>query len=115
MRGKKFAQKLLADIAYNQKLFLDRGEIWFLPMCKTLGWDISATFYNRFRIVLFVACVNPELIETSTKEIGDSWAKEYKEVVKAFTNVVKTAEEKKEIIYPHSFNLLKSIFPSIKF
>ena len=109
MRGADFAKKLVADIAFNQKLFLDRKEHWFIPMCETLGWDISTTFYKRFRIVLFAACVDPKLINTSTEDIGDSWATEYKKVKTAFFNVVKTAVEKKKILYPSTFNLLNYI------
>ena len=70
---------------------------------------------KRFRVVLFAACVDPKLINTSTEKIGDSWATEYKKVKTAFFNVVKTAVKKKKILYPSNFNLLKEIFPSISF
>ena len=61
---------------------------------------------KRFRIVLFASYVDPKLINTSTEDIGDSWATEYKKVKTAFFNVVKTVVKKKKILYPSTFNLL---------
>ena len=65
---------------------------------------------------LFVACVDPKLIDTSTKEIGDSWAQEYKKVKAVFFNVVKTAVKKKKILYPFlPLICLRKYFPPSNF
>ena len=60
MRAEEFAQKLCADVAFNQDMFLGRKAYWFRPLCENLGWKnpcISDSFENRYMVSLLVVCV----------------------------------------------------------
>ena len=82
-------------------------------MCEELGWILSDTFAQRFRVVLMVVCVDPALVEESTKDIQGSWGsgKNRDLVKKAFIKAVKEADAN-EIKYPKTLDLFKKLFPT---
>ena len=66
--------KLAIDIALHQQHFLGKdSQVWFRALCQTLGWEISSNFVRDFLIVLFVVCVDPEIMTSSTKNLGKQW------------------------------------------
>ena len=66
--------KLAIDIALHQQHFLGKDpQVWFRALCQTLGWEISSNFVRDFLIVLFVVCVDPEIMTGSTKNLGKQW------------------------------------------
>ena len=111
----EFAQKLAIEIAYDQGKFFGRPKYWFRVMCDTLTsrWSISEKFVATFLVVLFVVCVDPDLIKSSTDALGTAWfGKDRASVRKALIDVVKAAEENTEDIkYPKTFKLFKVLFP----
>ena len=68
MRGTEYAMAPAADIVYNQRMFWGKRDYWFQPLCKqlSLGWNIGEHFKERFRIVSFVVCCDPNLFQDST-------------------------------------------------
>ena len=86
MKGTEYAMALAADIAYNQKMFWGKKDYWFLPLCEQLGWDIKDHFKERFRIVFFVVCCDPNLVQDSTNHLKKTWSNSAvrTKVVKAF-------------------------------
>ena len=86
MRGTKYAMTLAADIAYNQRMFWGKRDYWFQPLCEQLGWDIKDHFKERFRIVFFVVCCDPNLVQDSTNHLKKTWSNSAvrTKVVKAF-------------------------------
>jgi len=118
--GKKnatdYTKKLAIDIALHQEKFLGKNpQIWFRALCETLGWDISANFFRYYLIVLFVVCVDPELIANSTKNLGKQWfGKDRIQVKKAFADAVKAGvQDPENMKFPKTFQLFKVIFPGI--
>merc|ERR1711964_397942 len=59
--AKKYAMALACDIALHQDMFWGKKDYWFQPLCEKLGWDITDQFKDRFRIILFVVCVDENL------------------------------------------------------
>ena len=112
MRATNYAKKLAIDIAYNQHMFLGKKDYWFQPLCEKLGWEISDLLARRWRVVLFVVCADPKLIDKCTKDIEGSWACHRGPVTNALKNAAKKAEQKNKIKYPSTFALFKKLFPS---
>ena len=112
MRATEYAKKLAIDIAYNQHMFHGKRDYWFQVQCEKLGYDISENLARRWRIVLFVVCVDPKLINKSTKNIPKNWSSHRQKVTEAFKSVIKKAQESNEILYPLTFKLFKTLFPT---
>ena len=113
MRGKEFAMRLAAEVMWNQTLFLGKKKYWFQPMCETLGWELSDTFVDRFLIVLLVVCADPDLIDSTTKDLSSSWNNDQIRVKAAFASAVYKAVQKKTIRYKSAFKFFKTPFPSL--
>jgi len=114
--GVDYATKLVATVSYGQSKFIGRDDIWFRPMCQELGFDVKKSFFDTFLIALFVVCVDPELLKSSTKSIKGTWGANQNKfkVKKIWIDVVKKAEmENAEKKYPETFKLLKTILPSV--
>ena len=104
MRANEYAKKLAIDII--------KRDYWFQVQCEKLGYDISENLARRWRIVLFVVCVDPKLINKSTKNIPKTWSPHRGKVTEAFKSVIKKAQESNEILYPLTFKLFKTLFPT---
>lgn len=112
--GTDFAKKLAAAIAFNHMRFFGKKDYWFRPICEELGFDLSDTFSERFRSVIMVVCVSPELVQEKTEHIEGSWCKDGNRdrVKKAFVNAVKDANAE-DIEYPKTLALFKKLFPKL--
>ena len=113
MRGKEFAMRLAAKVMWNQTLFWGKKKYWFQSMCETLGWELSDTFVDRFLIVLLVVCADPDLIDSTTKDLSSSWNNDQIRVKAAFASEVYKAVQKKTIVYKSAFKFFKSLFLSL--
>ena len=110
MSGKAFAKKLASKIAFNQNKFFGKEEHAFRQICEELDWKLSGTFVSQFLSSIFVICVSPDLIETSTNHIEGSWGRNRAAVKKAFIDAVQNAQE---VEYPETLALFKRLFPWI--
>ena len=93
---------LAADIAYNQRMFWGKRDYWFQLLCEQLGWDIKDHFKKRFRIVFFVVCCDPNVIQDSTKHLKKTCSNSAvrTQVVQALRDAVQTAKEQKKLNFP---------------
>merc|ERR1711964_945029 len=112
--GTDFAKKLAARVAFNHMRFFKKKITGFAPICEELGFILSDTFSERFRSVIMVVCVSPELVKEKTKHIEGSWGKDEKRdrVKKAFVKAVKDANAD-DIEYPKTLALFKKLFPKL--
>ena len=115
MRGVDFAQKLTATVAFNQSKFIGREEFWFRPMCNELGFTMSNSFFDTFLVNMFVVCVDPMLLNSTTADITGTWGdnKNKFKIKKKWIKAVKKADLENKIRYGNTFKLLKFILPSV--
>jgi hypothetical protein len=106
---------LAAVIAYNQRKFWGKKDYWFRPLCEELGWEITQQFQEKHRVVLFVVCVDAELVQSRTKHIKQTWSsnKGRKLIAEEWQKVVKTAKNQNKIQYPSTFELFEKLFPNV--
>ena len=100
----QFSWQLPINLALHQHFLGKDPQIWFRAVCQTLS---STNFIRDYFIVLFVVCVNPEIIAGSTKSFGKQWfGIDRIQDKEAFSNAVKAAIRDPETMkYPKTFQL----------
>ena len=84
-------------------------------MCNELGFTMSNSFFDTFLVIMFVVCVDPMLLNSTTADITGTWSDNKKKfkIKKKWIKAVKKAELGNKIRYGNTFKLLKFILPSV--
>ena len=84
-------------------------------MCNELGFTMSNSFFDTFLVSMFVVCVDPMLLNSTTADITGTWGdnKNKFKIKKKWIKAVKKAELENKIRYGNTFKLLKFILPSV--